>query len=464
MELSDIDLTRITTLEKAWNVIGQLLQVVKIQQEKIAILEAEIGKLKGQPKKPHFSSSKKSSVSVSSLLKEPTDKKNNWHKSKKKENLPIDQHIALPMQHVCVCGSHDFVTMHTRTKIVQGMIIRRNNIAYQGREQQCRRCGNHYKPSFPKETNGFSFDGTIQSLVSFLKFDCRLTHPLLHRFLTGFGIEISYGQLTEILQRNSKRLFPTLLHLKTTGIAKSSYTQSDATGTKRKNQKTGKIRNQHLHFLGNKVLSIFTITKAYNAQVMNRMLGIQGRKKPFVSDDGSPNGECLKCKNKQLCWVHEIRLYKKLFLFFSPYHKQERKILLQWRRFYHAAKQYGRDPTEEKRKKIETLFDRITKQKTGYDLLDKQLQLTRKKKERLLLFLTYPFLPIHNNQAELSLREYVIMRKISGETKSIAGDRSIERHLSVIQTAKKQGLNVFQTLYGLLTNQLSPAVLTAKSV
>ena len=55
----------------------------------------------------------------------------------------------------------------------------------------------------------------------------------------------------------------------------------------------------------------------------------------------------------------------------------------------------------------------------------------------------------------------MIIRKISGETKSVRGDKSLERHLSIIQTAQKQGLNVFKTLHGLLTNQLSPAVLTA---
>jgi hypothetical protein len=464
MKLPDIDLTDITTLQEALNVIAQLLQVVQKQQEKITVLEAEIARLKGQPKKPHFASSQKSSISVSSLLKDPSDRKKNWHKSKKRDSLPIDTHVDLPGQTICVCGSSEFVTIHTRIKIIQGMIIMRNNIAYHGKEQQCVNCKKIYYPPFPQETHGLSFDGTTCSLVSFLKFDCRMTIPLLHRFFTGFGMQISYGQLSAMLLRNSKKLLPTVRHLKAVGIARSSYTQSDATGSKRKNQRTGKIMSQHLHILGNKFLSIFAITRVYNSTIMNRLLGRQGRKKPFVSDDGSPNGECLKCKNKQLCWVHEIRLYKKLFNFFSPYHKQERKILLQWKKFYHLAKSYGHDPTEQMRKQIERQFNRITGQKTGYDLLDKQLALTRKKRDRLLLFLDFPFLPIHNNQCELDLREYVIIRKISGETKSIAGDRSIERHLSVIQTAKKQGLPVFRTLHGLLTGQLTPAILTVKSV
>ncbi len=110
------------------------------------------------------------------------------------------------------------------------------------------------------------------------------------------------------------------------------------------------------------------------------------------------------------------------------------------------------------------MFDSVTSQTTGYDLLDKHLRLTRKKKQRLLTFLDHPYIPIHNNQCELDLREFVIQRKISGETKSVAGDRSIERHLSVIQTAKKQRLDVFQTLHGLLTGALPPSILTAKIV
>src|SRR5258708_30141576 len=87
--------------------------------------------------------------------------------------------------------------------------------------------------------------------------------------------------------------------------------------------------------------------------------------------------------------------------------------------------------------------------------------MTKNKRERLLLFLKYPFIPIHNNQSERDLRPAVIMRKISHETKSLQGNRSIERHLSIIHTAQKQHLNIFKTLDGLFTNTLSPFILIA---
>lgn len=450
---------QITQILNAFEWQGQ--QIVKLTNA-LEQANQEIARLKGQPKKPHFNSDKKSSISVTSLLQDKTDKKK-WHKQAKE--IPIDKQVKVAEEEVCSCGSHEFRSIGTKIKVVQGMLIRRNNIAYHGKRKQCINCGKIYQPAFPAGTKGVSFDNTIQTLASHLKFDGRFSHRLLHRFFRGFGVQISYGEITEILRRNSRKLIPVIHHLKTIGVKQSRYIQSDATGTKRR-LKNGAIINQHMNVLGNTFLSIFKITRRYNAEEMNSLLGRQGRKKPLVSDDGSPNNAC-RCHGQQLCWVHEIRLYKKLFPFLNPHQKLQTAILQQFRTLYHLMKHYGSAPpitATRKKEEIEQLFDQITTQITGYADLDKKLRLTRKKREKLLYFLDHPYLPIQNNQCELDLREYVIIRNISGVTNSIAGDRSIERHLSVIQTAKKQGLSAFHTLHGLLTGQLSPAILTVKSV
>jgi hypothetical protein len=459
MSLPDIDLDKITTLEEAKNVIELLLQLYKKQQEQINRLELEITRLKGQPKKPRFNAAgKQSSHGVTSLLKE----KRSWHKASKGK-LSIDKEVQLPEVERCACGNTQFRTLRTTNKVVQGILFARNNVSYRGRHKQCISCGKKYKSILPENLKGVSFDPNMKSLLSYLKFVCRMTYPLIHKTLTGIGIQISYGEINEILLGNGDCLKEAQKHLHTVGFEKSPYLQSDASGAKRK-EKTGKIRNQYIQAVSNTFLSLFFITRQYNAKTLNRLLGKQGLKKLYVSDDGSPNGECLNCPSKQLCWVHEIRHYKKLFPFFNSHRQLQEQILTQWQQCYHAAKHYGESPPEEQEKKkqeILTLFNAITSQTTGYDLLDKQLKLTSKKKERLLLFLDHPEIPIHNNQCEQDIRQFVIIRKISGETKSVRGDRSIERHLSIIQTAQKQGLDVFQTLHGLITGQLSPAVLTA---
>lgn len=457
--LPDIDMTTITD-PQIRNTIEKIMQAFMVLQKENSMLKAEIARLKGQPKNPRFTTAdKQSSHGVTGLLKE----KQIWHKSSKGK-LAIDREEQLPEVDHCACGSREFRTLRTTTKVVQGIVFQRNNIAYHGRQKQCSNCGKRYKSILPKELKGVSFDPNMKSLLSYLKFACRMTYPLLYRMLTGIGIQISNGEINEILLGNGDALAGVQKHLRTVGFKKSSYLQSDASGAKRKEKTTGKISNQYIQVISNKLLSVFSITKHYNAKTLNGLLGKNGQKKPFVSDDGSPNGECLNCRNKQLCWVHEIRHYQKLFPFFNPYQILQQMILTQWKGFYHLAKQYGESPPETrevKRQEIQTMFDQITSQTTGYDLLDKQLTLTKKKKERLLFFLDHPELPIHNNQCEQDIRQFVIIRKISGETKSVRGDRSIERHLSIIQTAQKQRLDVYQTLHGLLTGTLSPAILTA---
>ena len=51
------------------------------------------------------------------------------------------------------------------------------------------------------------------------------------------------------------------------------------------------------------------------------------------------------------------------------------------------SKQYGSDPpitaTLNKKQEIESLFDQITSQNTGYGLLDKQLSKTEKKERQI---------------------------------------------------------------------------------
>lgn len=220
-----------------------------------------------------------------------------------------------------------------------------------------------------------------------------------------------------------------------------------------------------MQILRTNFLSLFFVTRKYNIPTMNKMLRKEGQKKPMTADDHSVNNGC-RCKGLQLCLVHEIRLFKKLFPIFNEHQDVQQRILLQWRKLYHLAKEYTHDPpqtaTIDKRLEIESLFDSLVSQTTGYDDLDKQLRLSRKKKDKLLYFLINPYVPIHNNGCEQDLRQYVTLRKVLGSTRSKAGDESLARHLSVIQTIRKQGLPLFQTMQGLLTGELSPAILTLK--
>lgn len=388
-----------------------------------------------------------------------------WKKSKKRGTLAVDQIVKIPEAALCECGGTQFTTIRTHERVVQDLIIKRNNILYQWADYQCVGCGKTHKGILPEEIKGQEFGASLRSWTSVLKYNYRFTLPLLHRLYTGVGIKISTGELSHMILKNSSALQSVYTYLKVWGIKMSRYLQSDATGMKRKaNRKNGTIICQHLHFLGHKFLSIFKITGRYNTEAISKILGKSGLKKLFVSDDASCYGERLMMLYKQLCWLHEVRHYLKLDPRFNLHKKKLAEVINNLWEFYQQAKAYCLDPTENKRQELENLFNQITSQKTGYKELDHRLELTNRKRERLLVFLAHPFLPIHNNQSEQDVRDAVMIRMISRETKSKAGDRSLERHLSIIHTAKKQGLDVFETIHGFLTGSLSPSILTAKTV
>ncbi|MFZ2070191.1 MAG: transposase, partial [Halobacteriota archaeon] len=67
----------------------------------------------------------------------------------------------------------------------------------------------------------------------------------------------------------------------------------------------------------------------------------------------------------------------------------------------------------------------------------------KEKKEELLLVLRFPEIPLHNNPAELALREPVVKRKISNGTRSEDGKAAWENMMSILDTSRKQGVGFF---------------------
>lgn len=295
-------------------------QLIKENQQ----LKRELAKVKHQAPQPSF---QVKNYSLTLTLKKMT-KQNIWKKSNKKEKIAIDKIVVLPEVTVCRdCGNEQFVTIRTDKKIVQGVILKRNNICYLKKDKQCKQCKKIYKGVIPEEIKRLEFDQEIRTLISYLKFKCRITQPLLHDMLTDIGITISTGQISHILLENSRKLIPAYTQLRVWGIKQSSYLQTDATGHKFKSP-SGKIMDQHIHFLGNSRLSLFKITPRYNAAIMEQVLTSRGKKKPLVSDDGGANGARLFLTKKQLCWIHEIRHYVKLLPVLSV-HKDLLKANLQ---------------------------------------------------------------------------------------------------------------------------------------
>ena len=147
-----------------------------------------------------------------------------------------------------------------------------------------------------------------------------------------------------------------------------------------------------------------------------------------------------------LCWLHAERHVAGLI----PLTDTQRAAHLLARdeiwTFYQRLKQYRLTPTDAEKTALNTEFDRLFQQSTGWSEVDAALRKILARKERLLLVLTHPEIPLHNNLSENDIRQYVKKRKISAGTRSDLGRRCRDTFLSLKTTCRKLRQSFWQYL------------------
>lgn len=131
-------------------------------------------------------------------------------------------------------------------------------------------------------------------------------------------------------------------------------------------------------------------------------------------------------------------------------------------KYYDKLNEYKENPTADTKRKLDDEFDKIFSTVTGYDVLDHRIELSRAKKEELLVVLDYPEVPLHNNGSEQEIREPVIKRKISYGVRSENGKLAWENHLTISRTCRKQKLSYWKYIknmfYGIEQTSLADRV------
>jgi len=112
--------------------------------------------------------------------------------------------------------------------------------------------------------------------------------------------------------------------------------------------------------------------------------------------------------------------------------------------FYSQLKAYTQNPTQVFKEKLYQEFDVLFDANTKYTDLDKEIKRTKSNKEQLLMVLEFPYIPLHNNAAELAARVQVRKRDISLHTMTKLGTKLQDAFLSIIQTSFQLGLNAYQ--------------------
>jgi Transposase IS66 family len=173
----------------------------------------------------------------------------------------------------------------------------------------------------------------------------------------------------------------------------------------------------------------------------------------LLSDD-APQFQHVTAE-QELCWVHEGRHYQKL----SPFVEYHQQLLAAFRTqfwaFYHKLRDYRETPDSTQAQRLSDEFDSLFSTVTGYHELDKRIAKTNAHKDKLLLVLHHPELPLHNNPAELGARQRVRKRDISFGPRTDDGVKAWDTFMTLTETAKKLGVNFYSYLHDRVSGSFS---------
>ncbi len=484
----------------------QLIERVQQQDEQIALLKDEINILKGEKKRPVFKGSKLDKNTKSSHSSKPSSKKRpGSSKRKKTRKLVIHEDKVIKPDGPLPPGSR---FKGYRDFVVQDLSIESHNIRY--RLEHWVTPGNEsVTGKLPDSLSNQHFGPQLIGYILYQYHHCQTTQPLLLEQLREWGIDISSGQINQILLQGQDAFHAEKDDCLQAALAASSYVTVDDSGARHQG------KNGFVTHIGNDLFGWFQSTDSksrinflellragktdyyLSEAALDYMRNQSLPKKPFnqlsqlkgesfvdkeawlellerlsitnsrhqrFATEGALLGSVLRyglCDDltivsddagqfnillHALCWVHSERLIHKM-LPLNETHRQEIQLIRSqiWD-FYAQLKQYKDKPDKAQRKILRQRFDEIYTQKTSYATLNQTLKRIHNNKEQLLVVLDRPEIPLHTNGSETDIRDYVKKRKVSGGTRSDEGRRCRDTFASLKKTCRKLNISFWHYL------------------
>ncbi|MCP4627532.1 MAG: transposase [bacterium] len=501
--------------EKLTPHVAALLEIIQLQQEQIQALKDEIAILKKQNPRPKIKPSK-----LEKDIDKEKGKKKRPGSARKKKRGQLDIHETKVVKPENVPSGSRFKGYENYT--VQGLIIKPHNILYRRERWKTPQGEYIVAPlPDGMQVLGGHFDPTLVAYILHQYNHAQVTQPLIWEQLDDLGIQISTGQVSRIITENKDQFHAEKDDILTAGLEVSKYVQVDDTGARHQGKngycthigndlfawfkstdsksrvnflellraggkdyiinedaleymKAGGLPATPLKRLAAEQKQVFEDEKQWLAAVeswaitnsRHIRIATEGALLGSIMEHGfNPELAILSDDAGQfnvilhaLCWVHAERSIKKLVGFTH----EQRTALEQTRGeiwdFYQMLKGYKIAPSEPKKFECEKRFDEIFAQQTCFATLNQALKRLHKNKNELLLVLTHPDIPLHNNLSESDIREYVKKRKISGSTRSANGRRCRDTFASLKKTCRKHSLSFWNFLLDRLTgrNKIPP--------
>jgi hypothetical protein len=489
--------------------IEGLAERVQKQEEEIAHLKDEVRVLKGEKKRPSFKPSKmdeetdKEPAQADGAAKDK--RRPGSDKRSKTAELVIHEEQILQPDGRIPKGSR---FKGYRDVVIQDLVIRAHNTRYRlarwlTPQDKC------LTGRLPASLVGHRFGATLRSYVLYQHHHCQVTQPLLHEQLREWGIDISTGAIDALLSAGQDDFHAEKDTLLKSALATAAYISVDDSGARHQGQNgyVTQIGNpdfawfqstpskSRINFL--QLLCAGDIGYRINAaalsymrqqglshtlvQALNRSprhliedspgwekhlnrLGLRTERHRRIATEGALLGELVarglqdrlaivsddagqfKVLRHGLRWIHAERLVHTLLPLNEDHREDIATVRGQIWELYADLKIYKRRPHRKAQGTLQRRFDALFSQKTRYQGLNELLKRLRQNKEELLLVLQRPDIPLHTNDSERDVRDYVKKRKVSGGTRSELGRRCRDTFISLKKTCRKQGISFWAYL------------------
>jgi hypothetical protein len=160
--------------------------------------------------------------------------------------------------------------------------------------------------------------------------------------------------------------------------------------------------------------------------------------------DNAPEYNRIALTYHALCWVHDARAYNKLTPFVDVHKDILAGFMDKYWSFYQKLLEYKKNPGKKLAAQLSTEFDQVFQPCTGYFQLNQCISKTAEKKQELLVVLSCPQIPLHNNLSELAARQMARKRDISLHTMTTKGTKNQDAFMTIVQTSLQLGVDVYK--------------------
>ena len=516
--LEDLDLNSIAD-DRARELVRQLLNLLEEVMTDLRVAHAEnqrlrdeINLLKGEQGRPTIKSNQPQPPSTDHSSEQERRKPKGWSKGRKIDRIAIDREQIVQVDPDCLPPDAQFKGYED--VVVQDVVFRPDNILFHKEKFYSPSQHQTYLASLPQGYHG-QFGPGLKSLALVFYYGAQMSEPKVAELLRSVGVQISDGQVSNLLIKDHTVFHAEKAALYQTGLASSPWQHLDDTSTRVNGQ------NGYCHIVCNPLYTAYftTATKdrltvldvlthhrprrfLVNAEALAVLeagglsavrrrqvaqlpgetimedatmqavleahlpgLGPQQRRwildatavAAYHADLEFPVVRLLVCDDAPqftlvteelaLCWVHEGRHYKKLLPYIPRHRALVEDFVQRFWTYYDQLLAYRERPTLAEAVRLEGEFEALFATITGYAALDERIAKTGAKKGCLLMVLTHPEIPLHNNPAELGARARVRKRDVSFGPRTREGAKAWDTFMTLAETATKLGVSFYHYIH-----------------